>query len=202
MPRKPVNDSSRKRQIVAQEAARIILEHGVRDYRAAKEKAAKRLGVTGRGALPGNVEIEIAIAERLSLFANESHTEPLRLLRTAALSAMQFLCEFSPRLVGPVLSGITDENSPVNLHVFADSAESVAMKIGDRGVRLRSYERRLKSRHGQFNLHPGFEFQRCNETIQATVFPIDGIRQAPISPINNRPMKRIDSSAVRELLQP
>ena len=32
-------------QVVAQEAARIIIDHGVRDYRVAKQKAAERLGI-------------------------------------------------------------------------------------------------------------------------------------------------------------
>ena len=36
--------------------------------------------------------------------------------------------------------------------------------------------------------------------IEATVFPVDGMRQALISPVDGRPMKRADSSAVRKLL--
>jgi hypothetical protein len=42
---------------VANEAARIMREEGVRDYLLAKRKAAQRLGITDRGALPGNDEI-------------------------------------------------------------------------------------------------------------------------------------------------
>ena len=65
MPRKRDNGTERARQVLAQEAARIIVNHGVRDYRVAKQKAAERLGVNGRGALPGNAEIEAAVAEHL-----------------------------------------------------------------------------------------------------------------------------------------
>ena len=36
MPRKRNSESERARQVVAQEAARIIVNHGVRDYRVAK----------------------------------------------------------------------------------------------------------------------------------------------------------------------
>lgn len=121
-------------------------------------------------------------------------------MRTAALSAMELLAEFSPRLVGPVLAGTADENSAVNLHLFTDSPEMVAMEIGDMGIAFRPYERRLKSRRGQVEMYPGFEFSHRNETIQATVFPVDGIRQAPISPIDGKPMRRVDSEAVQVLL--
>jgi len=200
MPRRRNNESERARQVLAQEAARIIVDHGIRDYRVAKQKAAERLGVGTRGSLPGNAEVESAVAEYLQLFGGDSHADLLRLMRTAALSAMELLADFSPRLVGPVLAGTADENSAVNLHLFTDSPEMVAMEIGDMGISFRPYERRLKSRRGQVEMYPGFEFSHRNETVQATVFPVDGIRQAPISPIDVKPMRRVDSEAVQALL--
>jgi hypothetical protein len=200
MARNRTSESIRERQVVAQEAARIIVNQGVRDYRVAKQKAVERLGLNSRGALPGNAEIEAAVVDHLQIFGGDEHSNLLRLMRTAALSAMELLIEFSPRLVGPVLVGTADDNSAVNLHVFADSPEMVAMHIGDRGIHFRSYERRLKSRRGQIEMYAGFEFNHCNEMIQATVFPVDGIRQAPMSPIDGKPMKRVDSDAVQDLL--
>jgi hypothetical protein len=201
MGRKRTSESDRARRVVAQEAARIIIDHGVRDYRVAKQKAAERLGMSTQGSLPGNAEVEAAVADHLQIFGGDEHSDLLRLMRTAALSAMELLTEFSPRLVGPVLAGTADENSAVNLHVFADSPEMVAMEVGDMGIQFKSYERRLKSRRGQIEMYAGFEFTHQNEMIQATVFPIDGIRQAPISPIDGKPMKRIDTDAVQDLLQ-
>ena len=201
MARKRTGESERARQVVAQEAARLIIDHGIRDYRIAKQKAAERLGVVGRGWLPGNTEIESAVSDHLQIFGGESHNDLLRLMRTAALSAMELLNDFSPRLVGPVLAGTADENSSVNLHVFADSPELVAMEIGDMGIQIRPYERRLKTRRGQVETYAGFEFNHQNEMMQATVFPVDGIRQAPMSPIDGKPMRRADKDAVQELLQ-
>lgn len=201
MGRQRNNEAERARQVVAQEAARIIVDHGVRDYRLAKQKAATRLGVTGRGSLPGNAEVEAAVAEHLKIFGRESHADHLRLMRVAALSAMELLASFTPRLVGPVLVGTADENSAVNLHAFADSPEAVAMELADIGINYKPYERRLKSRRGRVETYAGFEFQHSHNSIQVTVFPIDGIRQAPMSPINGKPMKRVDSDAVQLLLE-
>jgi hypothetical protein len=200
MPRKRNNGTERARQILAQEAARIIVNHGVRDYRVAKQKAAERLGVNSRGSLPGNAEIEAAVAEHLQLFGGEAHEDRLRLMRVAALSAMELLTAFTPRLVGPVLAGTADENSVVNLHLFADNPESVALELEQIGVSYRTYERRLKSRRNQVETYSGFEFNHGNNAIQATVFPVDGIRQAPMSPIDGKPMRRADSGAVQAML--
>ena len=201
MARKKSNDAGRARQVVAQEAARIIVNHGIRDFRVAKQKAADRLGIVGRGALPGNAEIETAVAEHLQLFGGESHADHLRLMRVAALSAMEMLSAFEPRLVGPVLVGTADRNSAVNLHLFADSPEAVAMELADLGLSFKPYERRLKSRRNRVETYAGFEFHHNHSAIQATVFPVDGIRQAPMSPVDGKPMKRVDSNAVQALLE-
>lgn len=186
--------------MVAQEAARIVVNQGIRDYGVAKKKAADRLGLRNHGSLPGNAEIEQAVSEHLKLFAGDSHSDWLQSMRLAALSAMDVLASFSPRLVGPVLAGTADTHSAVNLHVFADSAEAVAVLLDGNGISYRPYERRLKSRRDQAETYVGFEFHHGEATVQATVFPVDGIRQAPMSPIDGKPMKRADEKAVRDLL--
>ena len=204
MPKKSPSDDDRARHLLAQEAARIIVDQGLRDYRIAKTKAAERLGMNSRGALPGNTEIEQAIAEHLLLFGGESHAGFLRELRCTALLAMRLLEDFTPRLVGPVLAGTADDNSAINLHVFADSSEVVALFLAEQGFTCRLYERRLKSRRGrnvQPDIIPGYEFKFEGEPVEATVFPIDGIRQAPLSPIDGKPMRRADKKGVRALLE-
>ena len=203
MGRKGTNGPNRARQLLAQEAARIVVGQGIRDYRVAKTKAAERLGLHDRASLPGNSEIEAAVAEHLSLFGGELHEQLLRNLRQTALEVMELLGSFSPRLVGPVLAGTADENSAVNLHIFADTPEAVAADLENRGYTIRPYERRLRSRP-QRNARPetyaGFAFRHDETRIEATVFPVDGIRQAPISPIDGRPMRRADARLVRSLI--
>ncbi len=113
---------------------------------------------------------------------------------------MDMLQPFSPRLVGPVLQGTADDNSAVNLHVFADSPEAVALALSNLGLSYRPYERRLRSRRDQVETFAGFEFEHGQAVIQTTVFPVNGIRQAPISPINGKPMQRADVNAVRQLI--
>ncbi len=196
-------NGDRARQALAQEAARIIVEQGVRDYRVAKMKAAERLGMNTRGVLPGNAEIELAISNHLALFGGDSHSNFLRLMRETALSAMDLLSDFRPRLIGPVLQGTAGENSAINLHVFADSPESIATRLDAMGYSYRSYERRLKASRGRGakpETYAGFQFELEEACVEATVFPVDGIRQAPISPVDGKPTKRADRKAVKALL--
>jgi hypothetical protein len=194
------HDNDRARQTLAQEAARIIVNQGVRDFRLAKMKAAERLGLDSRGALPGNGEVERAIEDYHQIFGGAAYAATLRSLRQAALEAMKLLESFSPRLVGAVLNGTADENSVVSLHVFDDSAEAVAMHLASRGLSCRPFDRRLKSNRRQLQTFAGFEFDYGGATIHATVFPVDGIRQAPHRPIPGKPMRRAPFKQSFELL--
>ncbi|HEY2275956.1 MAG TPA: hypothetical protein VGH61_10670 [Steroidobacteraceae bacterium] len=189
------------RRALAQEAARIMAEHGVQDFLNAKRKAAERLGVTEVAAvLPKNSEIELALAEYQRLFGGESHVESLSSQRRAALAAMRRLSEFEPRLVGAVLAGTATEHSDVQLHLFADRAESVILKLIDAGIAHEVTERRVKLDAERVRPFPGVRFAVDDHSIEATVFPADGIRQAPVSPVDGRPMRRANALEVEALL--
>ncbi|TLY99935.1 MAG: hypothetical protein E6K33_10275 [Gammaproteobacteria bacterium] len=189
------------RRALAQEAARLMAEHGIRDFLVAKRKAAERLGVIdGVALLPKNREIESALAEYQRLFRGASHLEALEAQRRAALAAMRYLREFAPRLVGPVLSGTATEYTEVQLHLFAERVESVTLKLLDGGIPHELTEKRLKLNAELVRPFPGVRFEVDDQPIEATVFPTDGIRQAPMSPVDGRPMRRADAGEVEALL--
>jgi hypothetical protein len=190
------------RRALAQEAARIMAEHGIRDFLVAKRKAAERFGVgDGAALLPKNSEIEEALAAYQRLFRGASHLEALHAQRSAALSAMRYLREFEPRLVGAVLSGTATEHSEVQLHLFADRAESVTLKLIDQGIPHEVTERRVKLNAERIRAFPGVRFEMDEQSIEATVFPPEGIRQAPVSPVDGRPMRRANALEVEALLE-
>jgi hypothetical protein len=190
------------RRALAQEAARLMAEHGIRDFLAAKKKAAERLGVIdGAALLPKNSEIESALAEYQRLFGGASHLEALEAQRRAALAAMRYLREFAPRLVGPVLSGTATEHTEVQLHLFAERVESVTLKLLDGGIPHELTEKRIKLNAELARPFPGVRFEIDDQPIEATVFPTDGIRQAPMSPVDGRPMRRADAGEVEALLE-
>jgi hypothetical protein len=189
------------RRALAQEAARIMAQHGIHDFLTAKRKAAERLGVADASALPRNTEIENALAEYQRLFDPDGHELTLGAQRRAALHAMHWLSQFEPRLVGPVLSGTATEHADIQLHVFADRPEYVALRLIDRGVAHEVTERRVRLDAERIKAYPGVRFAVDNRCIDATVFPLDGIRQAPVSPVDGRPMRRADAAEIQDLLR-
>ncbi len=144
MPKKFSQRAEDLRRALAQEAARIMAEHGIGDFLQAKRKAADRLGVNDVAVLPKNIEIEAALREHQRLFGRDSHDHTLKEQRRIALDTMRMLNEFQPRLVGSVLTGTATNYSDINLHLFADRSESVAMRLLEIGVPHEFYERRVK----------------------------------------------------------
>jgi hypothetical protein len=135
----------RSRLLIAQEAARLMSEHGIRDFHHVKLKAAERLGILDTQALPRNLEIEQALREHQRLFLGDSQPKSLRQRREAAVDAMRFLSAFEPRLVGAVLEGTADTHSAVCLHVFSDDPEAVGRYLFDNGVPIETQTRRLRT---------------------------------------------------------
>lgn len=190
----------RNRCRVAQEAARLISEHGIHDYHRAKLKAAERLGIHADKALPRNREIEQALREHQRLFLADSQPQALYLRREAACAAMRFFSRFKPRLVGAVLNGTADEHSAIQLHLFCDDVEDFARFLHEHDIPTRQQSRRVRlDRHTQADF-PVFLLTADDLPFDLTVMPLERLRQAPLDPLDERPTPRASLAAVETLL--
>jgi hypothetical protein len=190
----------RNRLRVAQEAARLMSEHGIRDFHHAKLKAAERLGIVDTQALPRNLEIEQALREHQRLFLADSQPRLLRQRREAAAEAMGFLATFEPRLVGAVLEGTADAHSAVCLHVFSDDPDAVALYLREHGVPIEVQIRRLRYSRDEQPEYPALLFAADELPFDLTVLPRDALRQAPLNRTDDRPMRRATLAQVEMLL--
>jgi hypothetical protein len=200
MSRRPNPRADLLRQAVAEEAARIMREQGIADFLLAKRKAADRLGVTDASILPRNTEVEAALVAHQRLFGGDRHANDLAQIRRAALEAMRVMADFDPRLVGPVLTGTASRHSDINLHLFTESPEAVSLRLEERGVPHEVVERRLRFERDRTVSYPALRFVAGRQTVDAVVFPLDGIRQAPSSPVDGKPMRRASAAEVEALL--
>lgn len=200
MPRRNRSRPDHRRITIAQEAARIIEEQGLTNFRSAKEKAVTRLGLEQQGALPSNEEVEHALAERHRIFHGDTHEAHVARLRQAALDLMRPLDRFEPRLAGPVLNGSATEHAVVDLHVFSDAPEDVGAEIEALGLAYRPVEYRLRLRRDEMEMFPGYRVRGPECEFALTVFPERLRGHAPLSPVDGRPMRRATARDVEALL--
>jgi hypothetical protein len=189
------------RQSVAAEAARLMSEQGIRDFRQAKHKAAQRLGLSDEQSLPRNAEIEEALRQHQRLFEGPGHDLLLESRRRAALEAMRFFERFDPRLVGAVLDGTADRHCAVCLHLFCDNPVEVDEFLLSQGIPFETQSRRLRVQRDQWQDYPVYLFAAADTPVDITVLPVDAVRQAPIDRSGDRPMARASLAVLERLIE-
>jgi len=181
------------------EAARIICEEHVTDYRLAKQKAASRLRLGPKPPMPDNQSIQNAVLEYQRLFGGSEYADRLVRLRRTAVQAMRLLRDFNPRLVGAVATGATTDAHLVRLHGFADKPEMLDLFLQNSGIPFETGERRYRYSDGRIVEIPTCEFLAGDIGVEMALFSPDDIRRAPLSPVDGLPMKRLDLSRVEAL---
>jgi hypothetical protein len=191
---------SQTRREIAAEAARIMATQSQNNFRLAKNKAAERLGIRTRAALPSNVEVEAALREYQGFYGGAQHINHIQKLREIATRVMRSLESFCPRLVGPVLEGTANKHASVSLHVFNDPPDAVAIHLLDHGLSFHAAERKIRWHDGSYRQVPLLVTNARGATVELALFNHVDLRQAPLSPVDGRPQKRAPLSEVECLL--
>ncbi|MDE0854509.1 MAG: hypothetical protein OSA97_08800 [Nevskia sp.] len=176
---------------LVQEAARILCEEAVLDYRSAKLKAAQRLGLGGNTPLPDNARIQAAVIDYQRLFGGREYAERLRQLRSTAVQAMRLLAEFQPRLSGAAVNGAITAAHRVQLHVFVDKAEALDLFFEHRHIPYRQDDRAYRYANGSEDNVPLLRFEAGAVGIDVAMFGTDDLRRTPLSPSDGLPAKRL-----------
>ncbi|MEC9407246.1 MAG: hypothetical protein VX549_08220 [Pseudomonadota bacterium] len=193
----------RARAALANEAARIICETGLMDYRLAKEKAAEVLPAESAAGLPRNIEVRDAVLAYQQVFGGQAFEQQLTALRRKAIRVMRWLSAFRPRLVGGVLSGaigLEPRQHDIQLHVFADAVEELDIHFLNQGIDFETGAVRLQIQRGVYEERPVCEFLFDGTPVAATVFSERGGRQPPISSVEDAPIRRASIKDIERLL--
>ena len=128
----------------------MMYERQESEYFRAKMKAARRLcrGWAKPADLPSNAEIRDQIQLLSRLYEGEHRFAKLQQMRLAALRMMRVLGRFRPRLIGSVLTGHIRAGSDIDIHVFADSVESVTHTLDQEGM-IYDVERKRVRKDGE-----------------------------------------------------
>ncbi len=189
----------RLRRTIRYEAARIMAEDDIRDFRKAKRKACGRLGVSTNRSVPTNLEIEDSLEEHLAIFNGDELQRQHRIYLQAAFTVMQWFDHCSPRLVGAALSGTITSSRPVELQLFPDTFEEIGTTLEEREIRFRMLDKRLRFQREGFRNASGFEFQLGAIDIEIMVF-LPGDPYPPLSRVNGKPVKWGSMKKVRRML--
>jgi len=196
------------RQLIAQQAARMMAEDGVSDFAYAKKKAGRQLGAVENSIMPSNAEIEEELKHYNALFLSEEQPENLYDLRINALFTMQLLDRFNPHLTGSVLDGTAGLMSETHIHLFADSVKDVEMfllnqqipfDVNEKSYRIMNDGKRDKKGDSRKTV-PVFTLETEKGLIRLSVFDVDDIRVATKRAADGSNADRLDIEGVKALL--
>lgn len=119
-------------EALAAHAAALVVDEGL-DYAAARRKAERQQGVSGR-TLPSDEQLEDAVREHLAIFHADSQPAELQALRELALQWMENLAEFHPHVGGAVWRGTATRLSAVRLDLYCDDPKAVEIELINRGI--------------------------------------------------------------------
>jgi hypothetical protein len=190
------NRDAQNRARIADVAARLIAEHGLSDWSLAKRKAVRRLMLPERTALPGDDEIEAALAAHHELFGGDEHAATLRSQREEALVWLRELAAFAPALAGGVAAGWATAHSDIRIELVADDSKAVELALINHNI--------------DYRVAPGASQRAATELFIDT--RRGGVRLIVRTPLaaRKRPRRerrgadeaRLDAAGVEELLRP
>ncbi len=187
------------RDEIAYETARIICEEALLDYRLAKQKAAQRLGLGTRAAMPDNASVQAAVLDYLRLYGGREYQAHLQAMRGVAVQAMRLLAEFSPRLVGAAVNGAATLAHRVQLHAFPEQPEALDIFLQDRRIPYEQDERIYRYADGSEREIPLVRFEAGEIGVDVAAFAPGDERRLPLSPTDGLAMKRLSLSEAEAL---
>lgn len=152
------------RRRVAREAARLLYSGAFREYKQAKEEAARSLS---SDSMPSNFEVAL----ELDLLADEAEgADRKRIIqekRCDAITVMKVLSHFNPRLIGSVWRGTARKDSDIDIAVYSADPDAVTETLKASGFAITGVEestvsergRQRRSRHISLRLVDGNEVE-------------------------------------------
>ena len=183
--------NKRLKDMIAQEAAKMIAEKGIQQFGQAKFKAAENLNAMNNGCLPSNSDIEKKLIEYYQLFQADVDFDHILYLRKIAFDVMHIFDNYLIYLVGPVANGSASFSSAINFHIASEDESEIIQTLKKNDLTHKPYDRKIKFNEKTIKQVNGIKTIYKNTDIELTIFNHKEIRHAPLSKIDNKPMKRI-----------
>lgn len=139
---------------MAQEAAELLYTGQEKEYKQAKLRAAKTLGIR---ILPSNAEIATELDRIAEEREGKTRGEKLVQMRRQALQIMQVLKNFNPVLVGSVWRGTAHHNSDIDIIVYAKKPEQTIKALQKNNCTITKTEVQTITKQGKkeqsFHIH-------------------------------------------------
>lgn len=141
-----MNIDSYVRHKIAREAATLLYLGVEKEYKQAKFKAAKTLGVH---VLPTNLEVALELDKIAEANEGPARKERLIQMRKEALKIMTILKAYGPLLIGSVWRGTIRQGSDIDIALYHDVLEEIPSILKKNGIKISKTEWTTATKKGK-----------------------------------------------------
>jgi len=141
-----LNFDSDLRCKIAREAATLLYFGAEKEYKQAKLKAAKTLGVH---FLPTNLEVALELDKIAEATEGPARKERLIKMRKEALKIMKTLKEYGPLLIGSVWRGTIRQGSDIDIALYHDMPSEILNLLKKKSFRISKTEWTTATKRGK-----------------------------------------------------
>jgi predicted nucleotidyltransferase len=141
-----LNVNSDLRCKIAREAATLVYFGAEKEYKQAKLKAAKTLGVH---FLPSNFEVALELDKIAEENEGPARKDRLIQMRKEALKVMMALKKYGPILIGSVWRGTIRQGSDIDIALYHDVPDEIPNVIKKRGIKISKIEWTTETKRGK-----------------------------------------------------
>lgn len=193
--RKTSTRADQGRQHLAYEIARLMWEYRIEDFRLAKDKAIRQLGLR-QADLPDNREIARELTAYSALFAPEQARKQSTERIKVAWQLLTSLAAYQPRMTGLEAQAVDTPGAALQIHIFSDHPEQFDLELQSRGLDYELIDKRYRFGTDDYDTRPCYVFEVDGVTVRVTVFATSARSRIPLSAVDGKPMKRY---SLREL---
>ena len=161
-----IDEGMTTREQVAREAARLLYNRTVKEYKDAKELAASSLGAR---VLPSNYEVAFELDRLVEEREGSERFNMLIEMRRIALDLMRKLQDYDPVLIGSVWRGTPRRGSDIDIVVYHGDPDEVKHLLDD--YQIKGTERKEFTVGGLPRTSTHIEVQVEKHTVEVVVRP-------------------------------
>lgn len=177
-----------ERRRLAHEIARMMWEYSIEDFRLAKDKAVKRMGLR-YSELPDNRQIAEELSVYSALFAASEVADRRSQLLQAAEKLMHHFETYSPRLIGLEKGAVITPNSGLKLHIFCEHPEIIDLYLQEKGIEYQLKDKRFRFGAEDYEYRPTYCFDFEGVKAEVSAFSTTGRSRVPLSPVDGKPVQ-------------
>ena len=161
-----LNVNSNSRGKIAREAAALLYFGAEKEYKQAKLKAAKTLGVH---FLPTNLEVAVELDKIAEANEGPARKERLIQMRKEALKIMKTLKEYRPLLIGSVWRGTIRQGSDIDIALYHDVPDEILNLLKKNGIKISKAEWTTVTKRGKTEASFHIYMASGNQTVELVV---------------------------------